>query len=408
MGTARLAVLTVAGPLWWFGEVGRPPLPTSLPEAGYEPQEREDELKMPDRTAGHLRREALARAKLWREPLDMDLGENPPGPGGFSSSDEIACKFHPRKSSGATAKFECIFEGGEVLKVKYGRNPELHTEVAASRLLEALGAGADRMYLVKTLRCFGCPEEPHALLSCISSPLEEVRRVCQPRYGEVTAEGAFQVKVDYAKYVDFGPVAVERRLPGDAVEADDKKGWGWDELEDVQFAGGGATRAERDALRLLAVFLVNWDNRPDNQRLTCLPGPRPSDGHCPESLAYMHDVGGTFGRAGGASKDERKLDVEAWRAAPVWDEPRTCRVKITSPPLHGASFGEATISETGRRFLAERLARLSEAQVRALFQGARFADYEGASPASRDVGQWVSAFQEKVRQITEREPCRTP
>ena len=67
----------------------------------------------------------------------------------FGQAEELICKFRPGRTSGSTPKFECVFEGGEVLKVKYGRNPEIHTEVAATRLLRALGAGADRMYLVE-------------------------------------------------------------------------------------------------------------------------------------------------------------------------------------------------------------------------------------------------------------------
>jgi hypothetical protein len=80
-------------------------------------------------------------------------------------------------------------------------------------------------------------------------------------------------------------------------------------------------------------------------------------------------------------------------------------VTIRAPRLHGATFGEATISEGGRRLLAERLGRLQEQQVRDLFEGARFADFEGARPASRDIGLWVRAFQEKVRQIASGAPC---
>ena len=407
MSMRGLAASVALSPLLLVGAGGQG-LPTALPASGFEPRERADQLDMPAPEAEALRKDALARAKLWRQPAIMDLRENPPGPGFFPVDAELICKFHPGKSSGATPKFECVFEGGEVLKVKYGRNPEIHTEVAATRLLETLGAGADRMYLVKTLRCFGCPDDPHEVLRCISSPLEEVRRVCLPRYGEITPDGAFKMSVDYTKYVDFGPVAIERRMAGLAIETKEKQGWGWDELEELQFTGRGATRAERDAFRLLAVFLNNWDNRPDNQRLLCLPGPVRPDGHCPQPFAYMQDVGGTFGRVGAESKEQRKLDVEGWRAVPIWDDPQTCRVSIKSPPLHGATFGEATIAETGRRFLAERLSALSERQIRDLFEGSGFARFEWASPASRDPGQWVNAFADKVRQIAEREPCRTP
>jgi hypothetical protein len=93
---------------------------------------------------------------------------------------------------------------------------------------------------------------------------------------------------------------------------------------------------------------------------------------------------------------------------PVWKDAASCRVEIDSPALHGATFGEATISEAGRLFLLERLGRIPESGIRDLFEGARFADYEDASPASRDVGNWVRAFQGKVRQIADRPPCPTP
>ena len=92
---------------------------------------------------------------------------------------------------------------------------------------------------------------------------------------------------------------------------------------------------------------------------------------------------------------------------PVWQDARTCRVGIKSPSLHGATFGEVTIFEPGRQFLADRLRQLTRQQVHDLFEGSRFADFEGASDASRDVDQWVAAFEHKVRQITEREPCPT-
>jgi hypothetical protein len=260
------------------------------------------------------------------------------------------------------------------------------------------------MYLVENLRCFGCPEDPFPMLRCLSSPFEELVRHCGHVYGDRTPEGELVVRLDYSRYTDFKLVAIERRAEGRAIKANGATGWAWDELDEL----GEAPRAERDALRLLAVFLNNWDNRADNQRMLCLEdGARMADGGCHSPLAYMHDVGASFGRVGGP-KAERKLDVEGWSATPIWKDRASCRVAIQSPPLHGATFGEATISERGRLFLAARLTRLGERQIRDLFEGARFGDFEDASPASRDVERWVRAFQEKVRQIASGAPCPTP
>lgn len=401
-----VTALVTAGLASATGTTAAEKLPAQLPAAGFEARDQENSLELPEKDAAKLRADALARAMLWLEPpSSVDLRRNPDDALGGG---EAVCKFHPEKSTGQSPKFECVFEGGEVLKVKYGSSPEVHTEVAATRLMHALGAGADRMYLVDTLRCFGCPEDPYPMLRCFSSPFEERVKECGQTYGDKTPTGKVVVKVDYAKYHDFKTVAVERRAEGRAIMANGTTGWGFGEFDELPPGKGEVLRAGRDALRLLAVFLNNWDNRSDNQRLLCLnDGAVLADGGCLTPLAYMHDVGATFGHVGGA-KGERKLDVEGWRAAPIWKDRAACTVSIESPSFHGATFGEATISERGRQFLADRLRRIDAAQVRDLFEGARFALYEDASASSRDVEQWVQAFQDKVRQITSGDPCPTP
>jgi hypothetical protein len=383
-------------------------LPSRLPPDGFEPRKGPPALELSGDDAGRLRREVLARALLWPQPASRvrsaDLAGN--GPDRPWRGDELACKFRPSRSSGSTPKFECVLRDGEVVKVKYGANPEIHTELAATRLLRALGAGADRVFLARRVRCFGCPEEPFALVRCVSSLFEPVRRQCIPLYGALHDTGRVVVRVDYSRYRDFRLVAVERGPAARSIELDGEDGWGFGELGELP-ATRRSGRAERDALRLLAVLLQNWDTRPDNQRLLCLDADAGRGGGCATPLAYMHDVGATFGRADGA-RSARKLDVEAWASAPLWADETGCRAAISPPRFHGATLGEATISERGRAFLADRLRRLSRGQIRALFEGARFPDYEGASPASRDVARWAEAFEDKVRQVVDRGPCPEP
>jgi hypothetical protein len=409
MHEGRLAVALAATVLAPGVRASGDSLPATLPASGYEAREGGGALDLPEDRADALRRDALSRALLWKEapdPADMDLGRNPADL--LGGAEEAACRFHPDRISGRTAKFDCVFAGGEVLKVKYGGSPEIHTEVAATRLLRALGAGADFVSILGRLRCFGCPEDPERLLRCISTPFEEYLATCAPIYGERTATGELQVEIDYGRFVDFTMVAVERKLEGRTVRAGDVEGWGFDELDEAGAGTREAGRAQRDALRLLAVLLNNWDNRRDNQRLVCLEdGAVMADGGCHAPFAYMQDVGGTFGRVG-PDKSQRKLDLEGWRSVPVWRDWAACRVAVDSPALHGATFGEAVVSEGGRAFLARRLARLTEQQIRDLFEGARFADHPEAGPQERDVEQWVVAFRDKVRQIADREPCPTP
>jgi len=49
------------------------------------------------------------------------------------------------------------------VKVKYGGTGEIPAEIAGTSLLRALGFGADRMYVVPRVRCYGCPRFPFYL-----------------------------------------------------------------------------------------------------------------------------------------------------------------------------------------------------------------------------------------------------
>ena len=74
-------------------------------------------------------------------------------------------------------------------------------------------------------------------------------------------------------------------------------------------------------------------------------------------------------------------------------------------PFGGSTFPDAYISEEGRQFLASRLTRLSDAQIHALFDGARFARYPHRRAAARNIDNWVRAFRAKVRAIADHPPC---
>jgi hypothetical protein len=387
MGYGRAFVMAGACLLAPVGAGTQGALPTQLPPEGFVARPVERTLPTPKEHAEDVRDDALARAAVWTRPaVPPSAAALDRNPGPFP--DPAVCRFQPSEPSGATPKFDCVFEGGEVLKVKYGDNPEIHSEAIATRLLTALGFGADQIYLVKTLRCFGCPMDPYS-------------------YTKTTV-------VDPRAFVDFKNVAVERRLPGKAIEGKDEEGWGWEELDEAQAEGRGATRAERDALRLMAVLINNWDNRKDNQRLLCLPEGYPAEpsGRCGKAIAYMHDVGGTLGRVQGTlsrvrgqGSEERKLDVESWAKVPVWKDRATCKVDIKAPRLHGATFDSGRISEPGRRLLADLLAQLTPAQMEALFAGALVSEYGDAKPASAEASRWAAVLQDKIRQVTEGAPC---
>ena len=341
---------------------------------------------VPEGEAAALRDDALRRAQVWREPAqpieDVDLSRTA-GDARPLDTPVLACKFLPQPLSGTTPKFDCILPGGEVVKVKYGRTPEIHAELAATRLLAALGFGADRMYLLPRLRCHGCPRDPFRTYRAL---------------GLARMDEAYNRRLDYDAFTEFEWVSVERRLDAPAIAAPGVKGWAFHELAAIDPAKGGAPRAHVDALRLMAAFLHHWDNKAENQRLVCLDdSPGGPDRRCTRPLLMIQDAGATFGPV--------KANLAGWRRLPVWADRRACTVSMHALPYSGATFPDARVTEAGRAQLARALAALSPAQIEDLFRDARFPEFHAGTDDQRDLDAWVSAFRHRVDQIATAGPC---
>lgn len=356
---------------------GAPPAGSPTPAA-----DKRDDLVTPEQ-----RNAALRHAQVWRKPAaptrSVDLSKNPAGPGAFDESGSLECRLVLKAMSGTTPKFDCEMAGGDVVRVKYGRgNPELYAEVAATRLVAALGFGADRVYVVRQVECAGCGADPFPALRCLA---------------DGTREACFPHGVDYADTATFRDAVVERKLEGRRIESVPDQGWAWYELDAIEPASGGAPRAHTDALKLLAVFLAHWDNKAENQRLLCLPGGDLRDGGCSRPFAIMQDLGASFGPV--------KLDLQNWRSLPVWADARTCRVSMEHLPWGGGTFPEQRIIEEGRLFLLALLEQISAPQIEGLFAGSRVGDSDGVSADGRRPSAWAAAFEDRVRQIREAGPC---
>jgi len=321
------------------------------------------------------REELLARARVFL-PAEGD-----PRPVPALSPDAISCAYVPSPLHGTTPKFDCRLADGRVVKVKYGDTPEIHTEIAATQILARLGFASDRVQMIRRLECQGCPPTPFRLKQVadlvFAAPL--VDRLGRPN-----------------RVRTFDWTAVEQKVDAQPVE-EPIAGWQWSELDRVDATKGGAPRADLDALRRTAVLLADWDNKAENQRLICLDRPARSHeaGRCEMPLLMLQDVGATFGPL--------KLDLNRWRAAPVWQDSATCLTTMSSLPYGGATFVPARISEAVRTLLAARLASLGTPVLREIFTSARFPDPSTGTPG--DVSAWIQVFQEKMRLITDRPPC---
>jgi hypothetical protein len=324
-------------------------------------------LAMAAVTPREARLAAIQRAQVWTatDVAKMRVIDGPGGPLAFSAGETVTCDFvEHAHGKGSTLKFDCRLPAGRTLKVRYGRtNGEVYAQVAATRLLWALGFGANQMYPVKII-CRGCPDRPFT----DPPPADRGRRVI------------------------FDPATIEERAAGTTIETTPDQGWSWRELSLVDEHAGGAPLRERDALRLLAILMQHSSNKAINQRLLCLDAPA-----CRRTEMIIADVGKTFGRANLLNRDaEASVNFHAWSSIPVWSSATGCDGKL--PWSLSGTLRQTRISEAGRAFLAERLDALTDQQLHDLFSVARFTERD----PSATVDDWVRAFKAKRTEIASR------
>jgi hypothetical protein len=285
----------------------------------------------------------------------------------------LECDYLDKKLGGLSPKFACQ-QGDRELKVKYGGdNAEVYGEVLASRLLWALGFGADRLYSVRVI-CRGCPRA----------------------FGGIARENGDSV---------FDPAVIEWKM--DAVEYPGPEGWSFEELALVNDEVGGAPRAHVDALKLLAVFMQHTDNKRVQQRLVCLDQrEEPAEEAtipCARPFMLMHDVGLTFGRANTFNANKKAVNLSAWAATPVWKDAKACVGNLAKS--FTGTLGDPAISEEGRAFLAGLLSQLSDRQLHDLFTAARVTlrlrDPLSARSGFPSTDEWVKVFKQKRAEIVD-------
>ena len=334
------------------------------------------------------RADAIARAQVWT-PTDvasMDVRTGPAVHGAFPINATVTCDYVSKDLAGGSPKFACV-SGNDELKVKYsapadrypdlvGRsNAEVFAEVAATRLLWALGFGADAMY-----------------------PVRVVCRKCPSHLGGIAGENDERV---------FDPATIERKMAGHEFEPD--SGWSWKDLDDVDPQRGGASLAQRDALKLLAVFIQHTDTKPQQQRLLC-QGPRePAEGPptaaCDRPFMMVSDLGLTFGKANMMNSNGKGMNYVDWASTPVWKEGETRCVGHLSKSFTG-TLKDPVISEAGRAFLADLLMQLTDDQIRGLFEVSRVTlrlrDPSKAKSGASTVEEWTDVFKRKRAEIVNR------
>jgi len=291
-------------------------------------------------------------------------------PGAFGPDELVECDFVKSKPTGSSKKFNCKLRDGDVVKVRYGNdNGEVEGSVLGTRLLWALGFGADAVYPVRVV-CHGCSDDPWNKRE--------------------------QVKGSHV----FDVAAIERKPPGHEMKAD-QEGWSWTELDEVDDTRGGAPRHQRDALKLLAVFIQHTDNKAAQQRLYCLPGGLKDDRRCRKPFLVVHDVGLTFGQSNYLNRNAPgSVNFEGWSTTPIWRDKAACIGYLVKS--NTGTLGDPRINEAGRAFFAGLIDQLSERQLRDLFEIGhveRRSRRPNSSLPPASVDEWVRVFMQKRAEI---------
>jgi hypothetical protein len=385
-----------------------------------------------------VRSEYVSKARVWDsaqyEKLKSITAEQikagQPFEGAFAFNQAVTCRFvDPTLKNmvgGQTQKFlcgggtakapcpECTITQKEV-KVKYGKdpkaNPEIYAEVMGTRLMWLLGFKADGDYPVR-VTCLDCPADPWKVYSGFRSQAGGLDKH-NPKDVEKAGKIAQQLVGSRATRT-FQYAVIEIKFPGEKIKAEDADcsttnaentnpdcgGFSWKETPDISEAAGGASKAQVDAFRLLAAFMMHGDNKPGNQRLVCPDEDIDANGHCTQPYAMIQDIGAGFGSPVFLGLGYRKADINSWSHPSLWVNLHACRARLSS--TH--ELKNPVVSEEGRAFLSKLMdpTVLTDEKLTAIFEASRIVEkgdkYKG-HPAT--VADWVAAFNKKRQELSE-------
>jgi hypothetical protein len=279
--------------------------------------------------------------------------------------------------AGTTPKFHCSVAGvtdsdGNLIRYKIKphfkgqapdkRNGEIYGEFLSSRFSKALGFFADDEWIAD-VRCPDCEKSlTRSFQGASFSPF-------QPAAG---------VELALGRGIDVNCNGKDSGSLADSLE---------------KLIHSGAPRSEIDAFKLWLGFIDHGDTKNDNHKFACRKSRRNADNSrvCEpgEAVFYVGDMGSTFGYS---KSSENKAKLEVWRKKdPIEVNGGRCTTTAKS-------VGDTSISEGGRRLLADGLQRLLDAEKRdktitRVFQASRNAERD------RPAAEWTTEFERKARMI---------
>lgn len=335
------------------------------------------------------RARAEQTAKVYRTPdpgYDPVLGYNPvkgprrgaPPLNNNGLAKPINCVANKDESPGAgtTPKFHCSVPGvtdedGNLIRYKIKphfkgqspdkRNGEIYGEFLSSRFSKALGFFADDEWVADV----NCPDCEKSLTKSFQG----------------------------APWSPFQPAAGVELALGRGIDTNCNNKDAGSLAESLQkLLASGAPRSEIDAFKLWLAFIDHGDTKTDNHKFACLKSKRSGNTRiCEpgEAVFYVSDMGSTFGFSSSSEKKAR-LDV--------WSKKDPIKISGGRCTANAKSVGDTTISEAGRKLLADNLQLLLDAERRKQTITRVFAASRNAE-RDRPAAEWSAEFVRKAKLI---------
>jgi hypothetical protein len=266
---------------------------------------------------------------MWRQPSDIQSRNLLAGPGGDAMKPDVShVTFIDQKEGGYSTKYRVRDAAGNEWVAKVGR--EAQPETSANRLLWAVGYETEINYLI-----------PHLVIDGKGS-FDNVRLEARPKGVKRTGN------------------------------------WKWD---DNPFKG----TPEFQGLKIMMLLINNWDMKDSNNQI--LATRKEATGE-DELLYIISDLGGSFGKTGGAISRSRNKPSDYVKANFIE------KVKGETIAFHYSGKNKKlfdNISIADARWLSALLGRLSDEQIKDAFRAANY--------SSADVEELSSAFRERINTL---------
>ncbi|HEY2930530.1 MAG TPA: hypothetical protein VGK99_02205 [Acidobacteriota bacterium] len=285
-------------------------------------------------------------ARLWQDPGDIASKDLYWGIGSPASAPKPPFQFIKEDLSGSNPKVEVTDAGGVKWGVKFESSTnEVHSEVAAGRILWSLGYMVDETYFVPSGR------------------IEGIGKLKREKNSSLRADGNFT----NARFKNKSPARHHLGYQ-----------WKWD---DNPFAG---TR-ELSGLKILMTMLNNWDTKSSNNDII---ETKKESGEI-EDWYIISDLGATFGKMAVLPMNKNRWDLEDFRRQKFIDRYLNNGNEIKLHYRGKASVG--VVPTEHARWFANLAGQLSEPQFRKAFEAA------GATPA--EINGFSTKLMEKIREL---------